>query len=560
MLSLLTESEIETFLKECTVRTHRKGSKLDISKSSRLYYIVENGSARIFVDGGPSSCILCENSTFGYLPFVDLHDEISLSFLEDTTLYSISDDLLLRFFLSDFRLYRAYIHFVSQGDFPLSDKAKDALKVPGKVVSVHGSAKSGITHAAILGAIGFSSEQRVLLVSLSNHSKKSIFQGLQSDTPQSMIDEDGVRDIKESLVAYNDSLDLCNFVGDNNIQLDDAVFKAFLVQVVNLYDVVVIDSGKYNWNRIVVGNSDILFVLSKNLNDYGVQCELCDRMIYEGQRVMHLQNGYWDKGEHKEGTSRKILPVIDLAVHDGFDKNIQENPHIIMLVQACADRAFGWFHSRSQEAILYLPVFLERESESVYTPFFAFLVAVYSFYFTEREDLLHELQELFKHERQLLWYKLVFPEENLFSFSYIHSYFKNIFKTKRLEDLPVRLIVPLKNSEGRVIHRTTGYIAELLTAAVVFSPFFPVYRNSDGSLSASGGYQANYCMRFPYCSFSSIKCIKSYIPGALKPESFIAKVLDFVGSLSPEWETDFLIDQNELKNKSILDVIAILLS
>jgi hypothetical protein len=553
LLSFLDDRQKLELLKKGKVQTFSSGSILPISNTETNYYIIQTGSATIQKKSKKSSIVLESGNSFGHLPFVQTEDRYEVLFIKDSRIIVLTDELILSFFFTQLQYIRGYLKLIRTSGLKLiSNFQNDYFQniIKSTIITIAGSRNSGSTLYTSMLASYLSENGSVVLINMSE-SEKSIFESFKLNQESSVLyyEKDGKpKDLQKSLRDITESIKILNAAPLTGDSIDPDLLAPLLITLAENFTYVVIDCDLNLLSDRYMHLFDVVITVEKPGRDYQLVNSLLDASVEDGQVVYRIANRYFGS----RGLSNYIyfLSEIDLQKDDDPLNNFLGVDFSYLNAHINPELKLNYLSPVYYASVGYIPEI--NEGEFYYAPgITAFFILVAAFF--PKSQAIEIITDFFKPERQKLFYKLVFPDEKLFSHSYIVSYFKSVFKKLRIEKSPVRLIIPLKTKSGGTIHITTGLAADVTAACFLLPPFFKSYEINGLECSRDNGNNPNQLFQMIYSKISTFSVSVNEVDFPFKENSLIRNLLN--GITSSVQDADFVIDLPEVKYDTIRDFL-----
>ncbi|MFW6365232.1 MAG: hypothetical protein ACOC2H_02020 [Spirochaetota bacterium] len=561
LFRFLTEAQTNTLISGGERINCRPGTLISLGRGDRSFYYIESGSAQISRRSKHAGLIIAAGDGFGHLPYVNAGEPYEVTFLNQGSVIRISDEAIMRLLFTSLKLLRGYCALLESSGVSLVDSFNTVRFRESFVIAVTGNRTSGSSLYGALLSVWLSRNGRVLIVDCSSSGGSIGRFGIQSeaqedasgpdisgaDASDNEKDQDGV--FERSCREVDGNLSILDASHSGSGSMEPSLLLSLIIRAAESYTYIVLDCDLALLADSYTPLYDMVFTVENPRIDYELCGSLLDAALEDGQSVVRVANLF--HGNRGAERYRSLMPLFEAVSgedHGSLADGVGFGQYGKMTGPG---RKCVYFYPAFYASVAYLSV-LKPEENVYYAPgIVSFFLMVYAFF--DRDKRSDILTDFFKTERQRLLYKLVYPDESLFSSAYIVSYVKSIFRQLRIEDSPVKMIVPLAASDGRRIHVTTGPAADIAAAGFMIPPYFTAHEVNGTRCYRDSGADPAELYRMGWNSVQTVSTGTGSFEFPFKTDSLIYNILKETDAGFPA--ADFVIDLPELSGSTIRDYL-----
>lgn len=484
-LSHFNNEELNIFFSAGRTVTVRSGQIVDVKKTGSLN-VVLNGIFEIESVGNRDVVYLSPGSFFGSMPFSEVKRKGNVKALVDSTLFIISEEDVLRFFVQSSKALRGYVKLLNRIGFEISDTGKEYFNSQMKLVTVFSSEKgAGKTFLSSVLGLSLSEYDRAVILDLS-YSGKSVFDFFNQRLTAPLSEKPdnagsaGVL-IQDRLVQVNENLHLLNVSFSSRVKTDPEIIGYLLFILAKEYKYIIADLSDYDpelRDELFI-RSDIIFNITNRKKPDNFMNPVFDSLLQDGQRLYSVRNN------KIAGRGGDFYGGLILDSCDSYD----ESPHIEVLKEFSSGESVGSFNkiivknTRSlvfqslEKDAVFLSGFLSELNKSGRHPDYLYS-SCHSYFLTalsllaDNQNYRDVLRRFFSRENINRICAITFPEKYVFKNDRLLKYCDEIAGSKRIEMFQSLPLCRLRDSRGNERIFSTGPLAGLMAGSFVSSPLF----------------------------------------------------------------------------------------
>ena len=459
---------------------------------------IVNGSFEIETIGGSSQIYFSNGSYFGNIPFVDNVNKGKIKALNDSVLFVIESDDLIKLFLSSFRLFRAYIKTIFKLGLRLNSLGESYRVKNSSVMTVFSNQRqSGKTLFSSILAKSLFEKDSVIILDLS-YDGESIFSNfnVKINKPLSQREEKekSLASTVGELIEKSDSgIDILNVTFGSKVKINEELISPLLFVLSKKYRYIVLDLQSVEKDDVLTENvflnSDTVFTMLKNKNDNKKYFNFYDRMLTEGQRVHYILNLFFC--ENVNSFSGGYL--FDKFEKSSFEllENLPEKSFPEDLLRLLTKKKSAFFLEPTLlNSIVYGGLFAQLyeskgDIDVIYSSGYSSVISALYFISSNREEYIKNVEKIFSEESIVKTIDVAFPDHYIFDKKSIEKKILRLFGKNRLEMGKVHLLNSLSSGQdGRTRIFSSGDFSSVLTASLLFYPVFDEIEISGSSYSS----------------------------------------------------------------------------
>ncbi len=484
-LKHLSTEELSSFFASGRVVSIRSGQLVDVKKTGSLNIVI-NGLFEIESIGNRDVLYLSPGSFFGSMPFIEIKRKGNIKALISSTLFIITEEEVLRFFIQYSKALRGYIKILNRTGFDVSKAGKQYFDSKMKVVAVF-SRESGSGKSFLSSSLGLSLSQndRTIILDLS-YSGKSVFEFFNAGLTAPLSEKQEIEGkafslIQDRLVHVNDKLDLLNVAFSSRIKIDVEIIGYLLFILAKEYRYVIADlSGSDPELRDeIFKRSDIIFNIADNKKSYHEMNGVFDSLLQDGQRLYSVRNNRFSSstGEFYGGLiidnceGYNDFSDIEKLQRFALEESIKSFTNIVVKnTKALVVQSL-------EKDSIFLTGFLSEMNKSnrhfdyLYTSSHSYFLI--SFFLLFGKDNIKEgMRKFFSREQINRICDITFPEKYVFKNDKLLRYCEDLAGGKRIEMFQSLPLCRLMNIGAGERLFSSGDLPALMAASFISSPLF----------------------------------------------------------------------------------------